>query len=92
MGVKGENTNKGKVTAQLTDLTTVKVESENLGRARVGDEVEVTGVQVDERDIAAEKVVVTLRRGASLWALQPPTRPSPSQTQRTSRDKETGRK
>ena len=62
VGVKGENTNKGKVTAQLTDSTTVKVESENLARARMGDEIEITGVQVDGRDIAAEKVVVTLRR------------------------------
>ena len=62
VGVKGENTNKGKVTAQLTDSTKVKVESENLARARMGDEIEVTGVQVDGRDIAAEKVVVTLRR------------------------------
>jgi len=63
VGVKTESTPKRRVTARMTDLTTVKVESENLGRARVGDEIEVTGVQVDKREIAAERVVVTLRRG-----------------------------
>jgi hypothetical protein len=63
VGVKTSSSPKRRVTARMTDLTTVKVESENLGRARIGDEIEVTGVQVDGREIAAERVVVTLRRG-----------------------------
>jgi hypothetical protein len=62
VGVKTASSPNRKVTAQMTDLTTVKVESENLARARVGDEIEVTGVQVDKRDIGAERIVVTLRR------------------------------
>jgi hypothetical protein len=63
VGVKTASSPNRKVTAKMTDLTTVKVESENLARARAGDEIEVTGVQVDKRDIGAERIVVTLRRG-----------------------------
>jgi hypothetical protein len=62
VGVKGENTNKGKVTAKLTDLTTVKVESENLARIRVGDDVEVEGILFDKREIAGLKLVVIRSR------------------------------
>jgi hypothetical protein len=77
VGVKTESSPKRKVIARMTDLTTVKVESENLARARVGDEIEVTGVQVDKRDVGAERVIVILRRGGKAIGSDAKKQPRP---------------
>jgi hypothetical protein len=62
VGVKTENTPSRKVVAQLTDLTAVHVEGENLARIRVGDELEIEGVRYEKNEIAAEKIVAIWQR------------------------------